>query len=561
MIGSIRKHSAWLWWLIASLTIISFVFFMGSGPSRNRGGGGGTGSFGTLYGHEITAEEVAQAKSDYFLYFLIMNGEWPDKNRNATELQIEQQIYLNLLLTQKAKSLGIAVPDEVVADAASQMLRSQALTRALGTAGQPVPMDRFVENILKPKGLTAADFQSCVRSQLAVEQLRMALGLSGSLVTPQEAGALYDRERSEVSAQAVFFSLSNQLAQVSTTPAEVAQFFTNNMAYYRLPDRLQVNYVWFNVTNFLAQSKADWAKTNFETTVDNVYRQYGTTEFKAGTADESKSKIRDFLIRRRALANANEQATEFVKVLWATEPVKPENILTLAKGKNLAVKTSAPFSAEGTSAEFAGAPAVEKEAFKLNAESPFSGAIVGDDGIYVAGLANQLPSTVPAFSEISARVAQDLRGQQALALAHKAGTNFYFNAAVQVAAGKTFAQAAVAAGHTPVILSPFSLSSAEVPEAGDRADIRALKQAAFSTPVGGVSGFMPTADGGFVLHVEKISPADPTKKTAEMPQVISQIRRGRENEAFNIWVNNEANREFRNIAVFQKLQSEAATQP
>ena len=33
---------------------------------------------------------------------------------------------------------------------------------------------------------------------------------------------------------------------------------------------------------------------------------------------------------------------------------------------------------------------------------------------------------------------------------------------------------------------------------------------------------------------------------------LSQVRRGRENEAFNIWVNNEANREFRNIAAFQK---------
>ncbi|MEY4917383.1 MAG: Peptidyl-prolyl cis-trans isomerase [Verrucomicrobiota bacterium] len=560
MIGSIRKHSKWLWWVIAGLTIISFVVFMGSGPSKNSRGGREAG-YGTIYGHEIKGDEVAQAKSDYFIYFLISNGEWPDKNRNVTTLQIEQQIYLNLLLTQKAKSLGIAVPDEAVTDAASQMLRAPALTRALGTSGQPVPMDKFVENILKPKGLTAVDFQSAVRSQLTIEQLRMALGLSGSLVTPQEAGALYDRERSEVSASAVFFSVSNHLAQVSTTPAEVGQFFTNNMAYYRLPERLQVNYVWFNVTNFLAASKAEWAKTNLEVTVDNVYRQYGTTEFKAATAEESKAKIREFLIQRRALNLAAEQATEFVKVLWATEPVKPENILALAKAKNLNVKTSLPFSAEGSIAEFANAPAVEREAVKLNAESPFTGAIAGEDGIYVAGIANQLPSSIPSLAEIGGRVALDLRGQQAHALATKAGTNFYFNTAVQIAAGKTFAQAAVSAGQTPVLLSPFSLSSSEVPEAGDRVDIRALKQVAFATPVGGLSRFMPTQDGGFVLHVEKISPADPAKKALEMPAVLSQIRRGRENEAFNIWVNTEASREFQNIAAFQKLQAAAASQP
>ena len=42
-----------------------------------------------------------------------------------------------------------------------------------------------------------------------MQQLIQVLGLSGALVTPQEAGQLYDREHQEVSAQAVFFSASN----------------------------------------------------------------------------------------------------------------------------------------------------------------------------------------------------------------------------------------------------------------------------------------------------------------------------------------------------------------
>ena len=556
MIGTIRKHSALLWWSIIPITILSFVVFMGSGPSRNNGGGGSGGSYGTLYGHEITAGEVAQAKKDFDLYFLVNYGEWPDKSRNATAPQIEQQIYLNLLLTQKAKSLGVSVGDDVILDAASQMLRSTALTRALNTGGQPVPMDKFVENILKPRNLTAIDFQNAVRTQLIIEQLRLTLGLSGALVTPQEAAALYDREHQEVSAQAVFFSASNYLSQATVTPAAAAQFYTNYMSYYRVPDRLQVHYVWFNVTNFLAQSKAEWAKTNFETTVDQFYRQFGATEFKDLKADEAKVKIRETLIQRRALNDAADQAKDLVSELWAMEPVKPENIVTVAQKKGLTVKLSAPFAAAGINApDFANAAAVEPAAFKLTAESPFSDRILGDDGIYVIGLANQLPSAVPAFTEIRSRVEQDLRGQLALALAHKAGTNFYVTAAVQTAAGKSFAQVAVGEGHPPVVLSPFSLSSASVPEAGDHAEIGALKQAAFTTTPGHISQFMPTADGGFVMFVQKLSPPDAAIKAAAMSSpagFLSQVRRGRENEAFNIWVNNEANREFRNIAAFQK---------
>jgi hypothetical protein len=60
------------------------------------------------------------------------------------------------------------------------------------------------------------------------------------------------------------------------------------------------------------------------------------------------------------------------------------------------------------------------------------------------------------------------------------------------------------------------------------------------------------------MHVRSISPGDASRKTAELPQFIQQMRRGRENEAFAMWVNNEASREFPHITAFQKLQSGAA---
>jgi len=557
MIGTIRKHSSWLWWLIAGLTIISFVVFMGSGPGRNAHGGAG-GTYGTIYGHELNAEEVGQARRDFDLFYLLNYGEWPEKNRNITEVQIEQQTYLNLLFAQKAKSLGVVVPDEAVADAASQILRSQALSRAVGANG-PVPMDKFLEGILKPRGYTAADFQHSVRSQLIVEQLRLTLGLAGALVTPQEAAMLYDYEHREAHAQAVFFALTNYIGSVTVTPAAVGEFFTNNMAYYRLPDRLQVNYVWFNLTNYIEMAKTELAKTNFEQTVDNVFKQYGATEFKdSKTPEEAKAKIRELIIHRRALSEAATKAGEFRKALYAMDPVKPENITVLAKQFGLTARLSEPFAENGQPEDFVNAPNVVRTAYTLNMDSPFSDMIAGEDGIYMIGLANQLPSSIPSFTEIHARVQQDFRTQSALALANRAGTNFYVTASVQMAAGKSFAQVAVSEGQSPIILSPFSSSTAEIPEAGDHVDPRTLKQAAFSTAPGHISRFVPTQDGGFIVYLQKIESVDTVKDAAAVTAFTSQIRRGRENEAFNLWVNSEASRELRNIPAFAQKAPGAA---
>jgi len=425
-----------------------------------------------------------------------------------------------------------------------------------------VPMELFVARVLAPENLTAGDLQNFLRDDLAIQQLIQTLGLSGALITPQETSQLYDREYQEISAQAVFFSASNYLSQVAVTPAVVADFYQKNMAAYREPDRVQVTYVAFEATNFLAQAKAEWAKTNFAETVDAAYRQYGATEFAdAKTPEEAKAKIRDVLIRNRALTDASQQAKEFATTLFAIDPAKPENLATLAKQKKLAVRTTAPFSAAYGPENINVPPVFTKAAFKLNADEPLAGPITGTDATYVIALANRLPSAIPALDLIRARVTQDFQNREAAALAQRAGTNFYVTATVQMSLGKTFAQTAVTASQAPQILTPFSLSSQDVPEAGDRAEIGQLKRAAFTTAPGHIANFVATTDGGFVLFAQSLLPVDQQKKTAELPQFTAQVRRGRENEAFNRWLQAEANRELRNTPVYAELMGGQKRQP
>jgi hypothetical protein len=549
MIGTIRKHSKWLWWIIAGLTVISFIYWGVTPATRNASGARISGDYGTLYGHKITQQEFLNARNEFFLFYWFRNYEWPDRDPNIKEKDLNDQIYLRLMLTQKARTLGIYVSDEAAAMAAGEMLRSPGLSRALGLSGQSVPVDLFVKRVLSPEGLTADDFERFARNDVVIQQLVQVQGLDGSLITPQEAAATYQRAHQEVSAQIVFFTASNYMAQVAVTPAGLAEYYTNaNLLkqQYRLPDRVQVNYVEFNLTNYLAQSKTEWAKTNLDEVVDSAFQRYGMDAFPdAKTPDAARAEIRDQLIRQRALADAQQQANDFANAVVNQTPQRPENLAAVAKQMGLTVRLTAPFGSLYGPEDFSAPATFSKAAFTLTPDDPFAGPIVGSYACYEIALAKQLPSEIPPLDQIRDRVTQDYRMMQATLLAQRAGTNFVATLAGQMASGHNFASACVTAGLHPESLPPFSLSTQELPELNGRASLAQVQQAAFGTPAGHAGNFEETGDGGFIVFVQSLLPLDQSAMKTDLPQFTAALRRERENEAFNQWLQIEANRQLR----------------
>jgi hypothetical protein len=542
MIGTIRKHSKWLWLVIATLTIISFIYW-GAGPSRigDDRGGRVSGDYGSIYGHKITEQAFFEARNNFFLlYWFRSGGEWPDRNPNFTEAVLQKEIYIRLMLIQKAADLGIHVSDEAVVSAANELLRS------VGRNGQAIPLENFVKQILQSKGLTAQDFKNFTRQYLILDQLQQAIGLTGELVTPQEAAVAYQRDYEELSAQIVFFSASNRLAQVAVTPAAIEQFYTNRLAEYRLPDRAQVRYVAFELSNYLAAAEQKLGQTNLDNQVDMTYRQYGLKGVpEAKTPEEARAKIREALIQQQAGKDARLAANEFAQEVFSQQPVKPENLAAVAQQKGLAVRLTAPFAADFGPEEFLAPPGFVKAAFSLSPDEPFAGPIPGATALYVLAFDKKMPSEIPALDQIRDRVSRNYQWSEAMLLARQAGTNFA-RTLMTTAADRSFASVCVAAGFPPQLLPPFSLSTRELPELGNHAELNQLKQAAFSTPPGKTSGFVDTADGGFIVYVQSRLPLDQAKMNSNLPQYMNALRRQRLSEAFNQWVNLEANRQLRN---------------
>src|SRR5690242_14548665 len=111
MFGTIRKHQTWLWAVIITLTIISFVIFF-SPYSRVNSGGRAAGDFGSIAGDKISLDDYLKAKQEVVLqYFFMSGGNWLSSEEEAKKqgFDVEQRTYARLFLIKKQEDLGIHI--------------------------------------------------------------------------------------------------------------------------------------------------------------------------------------------------------------------------------------------------------------------------------------------------------------------------------------------------------------------------------------------------------------------------------------------------------------------
>jgi hypothetical protein len=548
MIGTIRKHSKWLWAIIITVVIVTFVFW-GSKPSNN--GNQRDVNLGSINGEPVGLEEYRSAAREVALLYYFSYGEWPGDSAKRMGFDVDRETYSRLLMLQKIKRENIHVADETVAKMAAEMLR--ALNR-----GNPLSVEAFEQNVLRQQRLTALDFERYLRHYLCIQQLLAPYGVSGKLVTPQEARMLYEREHEEIITEAVFFAATNYQAGLMITPEAVGQFFTNQMARYRLPERVQVSYVAFEISNLLAQAEAELVKTNFNELIEANYQRLGTNYYReAKTPDEARAKVREDLIRRDAMLIARRQGNEFANAVANLAPMQVDNFDKVAKLRNLTVKVSAPFDREEGPQEFVVGADFLKAAFTLAADEPFAGPFAGRDAAYAIALKTRLASEIPAFETIRDRVTADYKLVQASMAARKAGDEFARALTNGLAAGKKFSSLCVEVGVKPVVLPALSLSTRSVPVIEDHVSLNNFKSAAFTTTLGQASGFVGTPEGGFVVFVRERLPIEMARLTTELPAFINNVRQTRQNEAFNEWFRHEADRSLRDTPVYRPPQLSA----
>jgi hypothetical protein len=542
MFSTIRKHQTWLLAAIVTLTIASFVIL---GPTTSRMANpfkhGGDANLGAIGGVPITLLQYQAARKDVILDDYFKNRQWPTASDSP---EIQAATYKQLFMLSKARELGVDITTEAVAKAASVMLRGATLDD--------------IADRLKVASLDEADFLHFIRSQLSIEQLRVTAGTCGKLVTPQEAETMYRIENREVAASLIYFNCSNYMSKVEATPDALSKFYSNQMANYRLPDQVQVDFVKFDVTNYMAD--AETSVTNLDKLVDSNDSNLGTNFFQ-GTKNraDSKAAIRKEILREVALKKAQMAATIFGNVVF-DQPHNIANFESFASKSNLTVQITKPFGRQYGPEEvnLHVPPSFTTEAFGLTSDEPYSPTIRAEDGVYLMALRERFPSRTPALSEIQSRVKDDFIYLSSLQLAQEDANKFYAKVSLMLALGSKLDDVASGAGVTPIPITPFSLATRSIaPDIESKIAFSSLKQVAFNvasnkcssvlTPQSGVH------DGVALVYVEKFVPVDESKLKTELPQFLSYMRQVRENEAFSGWINTQVRADSDFMAAFQQV--------
>ncbi len=534
MFGTIRKHQTWLWAIIITFTIISFVFLFSPYSKMDRGRT--NVRLGSIGGQNISEQQYVYAQRDVTLQYFFMNGgRWPDADSKQSGFDPERETYQWLMLLRKAEDLGIHPNPEVVARVARDMISG------FQRAGVSSPQ-AFLTDVLTPRGLGSADFERFVSHYLAVQQLIGTIGLSGRLVTPEDMKSFYSRERQELQTEIVFLDASNYLSQVRMDPSLIGRYYSNHLAEFRIPERAQVRYVEFPATNFFAAAEAELMKTNLNDIVEANFQRLGTNYVQLGaTPEEAKARIRNELILNRALVDARRRGNEFATRLLDMTPVKSENLELLAATNNLTVKTTEPFDLKNGPKEFEAGANLINAAFALSPTNEiFAGPFVSRTGAYVLAYQNRLPSELPAYETVKAKVEEEFKQYESASLARMAGIEAHQKITNAIAKGKSFEAAVAEAGLKVTKLAPFSMATRAMADLDGRVSPNDLKQVAYSLEPGKISSFQGTSTGGFILYVAAKLPLDEAKYNSDLAAFKNYVRQSRQSEAFNLWFSKEA---------------------
>jgi dsDNA-binding SOS-regulon protein len=496
MINVLRKHSRWVWVVIAVLAI-PFVFYFVQRPDY---GSMRSNVYGKLYGRTVAQLEIDRGERMFDLARDLGMFEFLQDLIGAvqTERAAREHFALNLIiLRHEAATLGIRPTPAEAANALSNLRAFR------GETGFDInKYNSAVQNYLGPRGFTEAQMEELAADQVALNRLKEILG-TGVSVSETESKKTFEQAYGKFEVSVVRFNKAEVANDVTISEDDIAKYYEAHKNQLKSDEKRRVQFVALRLTE-----------------------------------EEKKLAGKQ---RIDALQKLADKATDVSQALSQ----KGADFSAVAVQFQLSVQNTDEFSQGSPDPQFKDNPQLAEAAFQLTPEEPTGEPLQSADGFYILHLAGATPAKPLTLDEAKPKVVDALKATRERELLNSRAAKVAHDLRETLKAGDPLAAAAQKLNVKPEKIPPFTLIDDldKNPEAKpDQPDLPLIKQAVAELHPNEVTDPLPAGEGMLVAIVERRDPPDAPQQ-AERAQLEERLLRQKRMIVFHEWL-----RERRRVA-------------
>ena len=550
MFGTVRKHSQPLWIVIIIMVVISFVVYFTPGydPFENQGGTANEANVELSFARQQVLLDQAITMSQQFGGFLppslnaqVLAGQFRDQDLNRDgEVDVsglDYAAHMRLLRLRKAKDLGIRASDNMVKARLEQMFSNPNDQKFSQDAYTGFLTQYRNAGLLGSGDSGEEQFQELIREQITFQQLDNLMTRSVGFFTDEATADQQAMDNKLYTAQAVFFSTSNRIDNVTNLASIATNFYPTLIDQYFVQPKRQVAYVLFPVAPYLEDAEKeikldDLVKErvdkhmNSTNSVDHFTDANGTKLVAGAALDAAYSEVRktqQSSLDAITLPKAKVPTTELRKALFGGEQSEwiIDQLYAKAKAQGLEVQSA---TTDRANAEALLPQALVDAVFGLNLQPgqlSTSAVEVAGEGYYVWGLEKLIEGRPRNYEELTdeekAEVKEAFIAAEVKKLASEDGNDYRDALAELKADGESVEDFLNDSKQTVISLPAMTLSATDV-------NATALEGLATVTEIQSVIGnlerenrslakpnwlssYNPASTegvGGFIVHVSKV---------------------------------------------------------
>lgn len=496
MVNLIRRFQKPMMILITILIIVSFIWLYNDSKFTNHGA---ADHVGNIYGRNVSQTQFVKEGRKYELarglqlYGLVkvlsdinLPPGFPESMLGMYQLgddAIENFIWGTFILREEAKSLNVdASQDEIEA-----AIKALAPFQTNGVYDS-TKYNLFVQNALTPRGLMADALEDIVANDIRLKKLKRLIGTT-----------------------------------TAPAPSEVREAFEDRFR------KMETSVIRWNFDDFLkAQQITD----------EDVKKAYEERKSTIVTDEQRKVKFVSFVLpnsdkplvgkeRVDLLGTLSEKAQDFAVAMTAKDAKLDE----VAAKSGAKVEVSPAFTPNEPPPVLGDSPEAAAAAFKLTKEQPHSDPIQTEKGYYIMELAEIIPARQKSLDEAKEKLTEDLKNERARETMNLKATEVRNKIEADLKAGKSFADAATAAGVKAETFPVFSPNEPPLKEA----DGREVSMTVADLQEGQLSQVAPTQKGSIIVRLDKFQPVDEAKFNEQKAAIATQVEKTKADALFSQW--------------------------